>query len=732
MAITDNLLWFLDLDDDAADDSVNGMAFTNVGGVTFGGTGNGASFNGSSQDLVLVPTVNSTTTFTWAGWIKPSSVTGYAALFAAANAFQVLYLHAGKLDYYNGSTEQQSGGAVTINVWSHVAVVVSGGNLTLYINGSADGTGTSIPTMIIKTIGWDDFPGEYFPGQMRCMGMWSTALSAGNITTLYNAGTALTFAGMGGVVGGGTAVADPTVITGCKLWQKSDTGVYKDAGSTPSAHGDKILQWNDQSGNSNHLTHADDADVGKYYSVSSDKRVIFSPESASTRMLFPPLYSINKLASTQFYVFHLNDTGQTQIPLDIFTSPATGNYETQISKGIIVGKAGSFVPSRKVCVVQVNNGNYQRTYVNTVESALATTVLATGSSADAAIGNLNGGVLEFVNYDNAISQQNVDKLLAYARARYSLQTAYNFRVLFVGDSLTQGVGATLRQSYPGMMALPETDQWFNFGITGSFIADKVTEKAAEVDPLLDATKGYVFVYIGTNDSAFGRTAAEIFADLKSYCQSLKTDGWHKVIVFSYHTNVAALNTVSTDLAGDFTVATTHARLWGPAGGITYADYLYDLHNQPLIGEVSGTQGDYLVDGTHFNDAGYTILAAEVASYFPELFPPTAGTLSQSSVGSTTASLSYATVSGGTSPYSNQLRRSLVSGSGYSNVGSPQVGATASFSDTGLTASTDYYYVVVTTDDASQTATSNEVHVTTSAAAVAAGHQSVHIGIGISI
>ncbi len=93
----------------------------------------------------------------------------------------------------------------------------------------------------------------------------------------------------------------------------------------------------------------------------------------------------------------------------------------------------------------------------------------------------------------------------------------------------------------------------------------------------------------------------------------------------------------------------------------------------------------------------------------------AGTLTQSSVGSTTASLSYATVTGGTSPYSNQLRRSLVSGSGYSNVGSPQVGATASFSDTGLTASTSYYYIVVTTDNASQTATSNEVHVTTSAA-----------------
>jgi hypothetical protein len=92
----------------------------------------------------------------------------------------------------------------------------------------------------------------------------------------------------------------------------------------------------------------------------------------------------------------------------------------------------------------------------------------------------------------------------------------------------------------------------------------------------------------------------------------------------------------------------------------------------------------------------------------------AGTLSQSSVGSTTAALSYATVSGGVSTYSNQLKRSLVSGSGYANVGSAQVGTTASFSDSGLTASTSYYYVVVSTDNESSTVTSNEVHVTTAA------------------
>ncbi len=124
------------------------------------------------------------------------------------------------------------------------------------------------------------------------------------------------------------------------------------------------------------------------------------------------------------------------------------------------------------------------------------------------------------------------------------------------------------------------------------------------------------------------------------------------------------------------------------------------------------------DGLHLNQAGTDALAALVEAALVAYYNPTpvAGTLSQTSVTSTSAELSYATVTSGTPPYSNQLRRSLISGSGYSNIGSPVVGATAIYlDDEPLTPATDYYYIVVTTDNASQTATSNEVHVTTSAA-----------------
>lgn len=48
-------------------------------------------------------------------------------------------------------------------------------------------------------------------------------------------------------------MAGPTATTP-KLWLECDVGVYKDAGSTLCADGDTSQQWNDQSGNGNHVT----------------------------------------------------------------------------------------------------------------------------------------------------------------------------------------------------------------------------------------------------------------------------------------------------------------------------------------------------------------------------------------------------------------------------------------------------------------------------------------------
>lgn len=93
----------------------------------------------------------------------------------------------------------------------------------------------------------------------------------------------------------------------------------------------------------------------------------------------------------------------------------------------------------------------------------------------------------------------------------------------------------------------------------------------------------------------------------------------------------------------------------------------------------------------------------------------AGTLTLGATGTTSQALSIATDTGGTPPYSNQLQRAPdVSGAPgtWANVGSAVSGATASFTDTGLTPGTKYWWRVVVTDSAGSPATVNSNQVTT--------------------
>lgn len=84
---------------------------------------------------------------------------------------------------------------------------------------------------------------------------------------------------------------------------------------------------------------------------------------------------------------------------------------------------------------------------------------------------------------------------------------------------------------------------------------------------------------------------------------------------------------------------------------------------------------------------------------------TAGALSKVLIGQTTAQLSSAVATGGTSPYTYQWYRSTTSGF-TPGAGNLLSGATAlALSDSGLTGGTQYYYVVVATDTGASNATS---------------------------
>jgi hypothetical protein len=99
---------------------------------------------------------------------------------------------------------------------------------------------------------------------------------------------------------------------------------------------------------------------------------------------------------------------------------------------------------------------------------------------------------------------------------------------FEGDSIT--ASAPQATSYVGLTAVgyhPVTLQ--NSAVSGSYVSDVVARESAD-NAYLSATKPNILsVYIGINNLDRGDSAASIFAQLKSYGQTMQAAGWKVVM-----------------------------------------------------------------------------------------------------------------------------------------------------------------------------------------------------------
>lgn len=145
------------------------------------------------------------------------------------------------------------------------------------------------------------------------------------------------------------------------------------------------------------------------------------------------------------------------------------------------------------------------------------------------------------------------------------------------------------------------------------------DAGTQIDPIITAStyaKNILFEWGGTNDVTQGqRTSAQIYGDIKAYCQARKTAGVPVVVAMalmprnvpSQETTRAAIN---ASLRADFNVATANPRIFKPAGGITYADFFIDIGADPDLGlPDSELNTTFFVDTVHLTSAGLAIVAA---------------------------------------------------------------------------------------------------------------------------
>lgn len=211
MALATNLVSYYKLDSTA--DSVGSNTLTNNGTVTFGTgkLGNAAVFTSSSQSLSLASSVfdfERTDSFSFSTWIYLNGLTttqmiiskqgnsspykGYNFAVTSSGQIDVELINDGGSNFIAGVTAT---GLITTGKWFHVAMVYSGTSLLsgiiIYINGiaySVSGSGTlssSIKNSSPFNIG-NRSTFTNFDGLIDEVGIWSRALTADEISQIYN------------------------------------------------------------------------------------------------------------------------------------------------------------------------------------------------------------------------------------------------------------------------------------------------------------------------------------------------------------------------------------------------------------------------------------------------------------------------------------------------------------------------------------------------------------------
>jgi len=184
----------------------NAMAY----GTAYGKVDQGAGFNGSTSNIDLgKPSILRSSAITINEWVDPTSTViggdGYASTIfgecsTAANNWSIKLENGGKLGWYANCSADIDPGSHTLsaNTWYMLTLTDSSGTINAYVNGASDGSTSGgsldmgMPLNDIQ-IGKEVLT-RFFPENIDEVGVWNRALTANEISDLYNGGAGQTMA----------------------------------------------------------------------------------------------------------------------------------------------------------------------------------------------------------------------------------------------------------------------------------------------------------------------------------------------------------------------------------------------------------------------------------------------------------------------------------------------------------------------------------------------------------
>jgi hypothetical protein len=219
----------------------------------------------------------------------------------------------------------------------------------------------------------------------------------------------------------------PTDIGGLLLWLKADAGVYNDAGSNLATDTQTVQQWNDQSGNNNHVSQAtssfrptkQDAEINGKPVVRFDGSDNFMKTSGALGGGNLSIFLVANVAGNTQAVLAQNTPGFIIRRDAVWEDDQQAQFAISIFTGVY--DIGSFIFNF--------TGDAFDTYQNGTLDGNTTSASAVVHSAIIAVGAydsgipqwfLNGDVAEVIVYDSALSTLNRQEIEWYLAEKYAI------------------------------------------------------------------------------------------------------------------------------------------------------------------------------------------------------------------------------------------------------------------------------------------------------------------------
>ncbi len=340
-----------------------------------------------------------------------------------------------------------------------------------------------------------------------------------------------------------TIPAPPTA--GLLLWTAVDEGIT-------TADGVTIDQWDDKSGNANHLTRpVGNVANGPFLRTDILGDQFIEVDGNAPELTIPNSLIVNNRNCTVVYIGsrsanisgggYANQAAYMGIgfvdPAIGFTVPnlvlfGGGTKTTNLNDHNITSMLGMISSASESRIFQNGRNEATTPQINSNLTATGGIVFKHPSSA-----NLEpvGTCLGIFIYDHPLTAQEYSDLQAHVTAKYrGVGSSNDTQIAFNGDSLTAGAQVDHGHSWPLQLGRLRNHDFdgLNAGVGSSTILDINADAVSWIDPAYNATEysnSIVCVLAGTRDLVNGGLAAAVIADLQTLAAARKAVGWTTLI-----------------------------------------------------------------------------------------------------------------------------------------------------------------------------------------------------------